>query len=165
MRSRPDLHAAPGAVLPRGVWPSTGCPPAGPPSEHGELERGCEVTIQLDLGPPHPSISVAGVLGRSGGALLTAVLEYVREQDGRPVAVDLRDVSHVDRHGLASIIRSGVALAGTSPAVDQALAHAMRRSRDVESRGETARTSRLPDPGRSSSGIQRQPHRRTPHAL
>lgn len=167
MRSRPDLHPAPGAVLPGGVWPSTGCPRAGPPSEHDDLERGCEVTIQLNLGPPHPSISVAGILGRSGGALLTAVLEYVREQQhGGPVAVDLRGVSHVDRHGLAPITGSGVVLTATSPAVDRVLAGRTRPSRGVESVERSAGSARLPGSGKPSSyEIPRQPHRGSSHHL
>ncbi len=123
MRPRPDLRVAHGAVLPRGVRPPAGRPRAGPPRAHDEPERGCEVTIELDLDPPHPLISVTGVLERSGGALLTAVLEYVREQQhGGPVAVDLRGVFHVDRHGLAPITESGVVLIAASPAVDQVLA-------------------------------------------
>ncbi len=122
MHSPSDLHVAPGATLPSGVSPSTGCPRAGTPCAHDELECGCAVTIQLDLDSPHLLISVTGALGRSGGALLMAVLEYVREQHGRPVAVDLRGVSHVDRHGLAPIAESGVAVTATSSAVDQVLA-------------------------------------------
>jgi hypothetical protein len=93
------------------------------------------VTIQVDLDPPHPVVSVAGVLRRSGGSLLTAVLEYVRDQDGRPVAVDLRGVSQVDRHGLAPIIDSSAVLAGTSPAVDRALTGVTRSSVVGESLG------------------------------
>ena len=163
MSSRPDQHVVPG-TLPLGeVSPSRRCQPTGLPGEDGR-ERGYQVTVNVDLDPPLPVVSVVGVLERSGGALLTAVLEYVREQDGRPVAVDLRGVSHVDRYGLAPITRFGVAIAGTSPAVDQALAHAMRRSRDMEDRAGTARTPRLPDPARPY-GIHRPPPRRAPHPL
>lgn len=83
--------------------------------------RGWAVTIRLDLDAPQPVVFVAGTLERSGGALLTAVLEYVRQQHGGPVAVDLEQVSHVDRHGLASVIESGAVVARASPRVRRAL--------------------------------------------
>src|SRR5687768_11484461 len=103
MSPRPDLQVVPGTLPAGEVSPSRRCRPTGLPGED-DLERGGQVTVYVDLDPPLPVVSVVGVLGRSGGALLTAVLEYVREQDGRPVVVDLGDVSHVDRHGLAPII-------------------------------------------------------------
>jgi hypothetical protein len=92
-------------------------------------------------------VSVVGFLGRSGGALLSAVLEYVRERESEPVALDLRGVSHADRHGLAPVIESGAALAGTSPAVDHVLAGA-RRTTDLLGRAAGADTGRLPGSGK-----------------
>jgi hypothetical protein len=81
----------------------------------------CEVSIQLDLEGPCPVISVTGVLGRPGGALLTAMLQYVRQQHGRRAAVDLRGVPRADRHGLASLIDSGAVIHRASPEVGRAL--------------------------------------------
>jgi hypothetical protein len=97
-----------------------------PLREPGGPERGCEVTVYVDLSPPLPVVSVVGALGRAGGALLTAVLEYVREQDGRPAAVDLRDVPVADSHALVAVITSDAVLVATSPAVDRALADVTR---------------------------------------
>ncbi len=119
------------------------------------------MTLYVDLDPPLPVVSVVGVLGRSGGALLTAVLEYVREQQhGRPVAVDLRGVSHVDRHGLAPIIVSGVVLTATSSAVDRVLAGVRTSSRGVESLERSPGNERLPGSGKPPSyEIPQPPHR------
>jgi hypothetical protein len=123
-----------------------------------DLGRDCEVTIEMDVDGPHPVVSVVGFLGRSGGALLSAVLEYVRERDSGPVALDLRGVSHADRHGLAPVIESGAVLAGTSPAVDQLLAGATRTP-DREGRTAGADTGRLPSSGRPAPDMRpRQPN-------
>jgi len=117
-----------------------------------DLERDCEVTIEMDLDGPHPVVSVVGLLGHSGGALLAAVLEYVRERDGGPVAVDLRGVSQADRHGLAPVMKPGAVLAGTSPAVDEVLAGGTRPSTDVDRRARGAGTGRLPSSGKPVRG-------------
>ena len=129
--------------------------PAGPESRSQsdparteiDPDRECEVTIEMDVDGPRRVVSVVGPLGYSGGALLSAVLEYVRERGCGPVALDLRGVSHADRHGLAPVIESGAVLAGTSPAVDQVLASATRPT-DAEGRNRSAGSGRLPSSGK-----------------
>ena len=99
------------------------------------------MTIQLDLDPPRPVVSVTGALGRSGGDLLTAVLQYARQQHGRPAAVDLQGVSHVDRHGVAALIDSDPVIHQASPEVDRALAASTGvRPRATRMRRERARS-------------------------
>jgi hypothetical protein len=103
-----------------------GASPVGRPPFHralgdGDPDRGCEVHIRLDLDAPRPVVSVAGPLERPGGDLLAAVLEYVRRTNRGPVALDLRGVSRVDRHGLAPVVESGAVVAGASPRVHRAL--------------------------------------------
>jgi hypothetical protein len=90
------------------------------------IGRRCEVLLESALERGRTVVCVVGLLERSGGALLAAVLEYVSEREGAPVAVDLRGVSCADRHGLAPVIESGAVIVGTSPAVDQVLAGATR---------------------------------------
>ncbi len=134
MPSHPDLDVAPGALPPGGVSPSAGDTWAGPSGADDRVEHRCEVLLQPDLDPPRTVVAVVGLLGRSGGALLAAVLEYVREREGGPVAVDLRGVSQADRHGLAPVIESGAVLAGTSPAVEQVLSRGTRALTDLARR-------------------------------
>jgi hypothetical protein len=94
--------------------------------------------------PPRTVVSVVGLLGDSGGALLTALLEYVREREGGPVAVDLRGVLHADRHGLAPVIATGAVLTGTSPAVDRVLAGGTRLAGNAVGHARPAGTLRSP---------------------
>ena len=103
-------------MCPLGRWP------ADSGREDVEPGRGCEVTIERNLDGPHSVVSVAGALEGPGGALLVAMLEYVLDHHGGPVAVDLCRVSHVDRHGLVPVVESdGVAVAGVSASVEEAL--------------------------------------------
>ena len=97
-----------------GTWPA---PDLG---DHA-LDDGCEVLILLDVTGPHPVVSVVGALERPGGALLAAVLEYVRRAHGGLVTVDLSLVSAVDRHGLGPVIATGAAVEGASLRVDRVL--------------------------------------------
>jgi hypothetical protein len=127
-----------------------------------DLGRDCEVTIEMDVDGPHAVVSVVGRLGRSGGALLSAVLEYMRERESGPVALDLRGVSHADRHGLAPVIESGAVLTGTSPAVDRVLAGATRTT-NTEGRTAGADTGRLPSSSKPVPEMgSRQPDRGPP---
>jgi hypothetical protein len=100
---------------PVGWWRSDRAPRDDDP------DRGCEVRIRLDLAARRPVVCVAGPLEQPGGALLAAVLEYVRRTHRGPVALDLRGVSRVDRHGLAPVVESGAVVAGASPQVHRAL--------------------------------------------
>jgi hypothetical protein len=149
MRSRPDLDVTPGAFPAGGASPSA--TRTGASGADDGVGRRCKVSVQSDCDPARTVISVVGHLGHSGGALLAAVLEYVREREGGPVAVDLRGVSHADRHGLAPVIESGVVLAGTSPAVAHVLARARNFSADVVGRPRRAGSGRLPSPGKPVS--------------
>lgn len=90
------------------------------PGDHA-FDDGCEVTVRLHFDGPHPVVSVVGALERPGGALLAAVLEYLRRTHGGPVTVDLSQVSDVDRHGLGPVIATGAAVEGASPRVDRVL--------------------------------------------
>lgn len=138
---------------------STGATRTGLPGAMGPAGSPCEVLLRSDSEPSRTVVSVVGPLGHSGGALLAAVLEYVREREGGLVAVDLRGVSHADRFGLAPVIESGAVLTGTSPAVDQVLAGLVRPADATRrARGGTRQrpTSDKPFPGR------RRPSRRGP---
>ena len=108
-----------------------------------EPGHGWDVTIRLEIDAPQPVVLVVGALQRPGGALLTAVLEYVRQQHSGPVAVDLGQVSQVDRHGLAAVIASGADVASAPPRVRRALEGLTRSSRGMD----MPRMS-SPDPGR-----------------
>jgi ABC-type transporter Mla MlaB component len=99
-----------------------------------------DVTIRLEFDAGQPVVLVAGVLQRPGGALLTAVVEYVRQQHGGRVAVDLGQVSQVDSHGLAAVIASGADVTSASPRVRRALKSLAR------SRGTDRQRMRSPDP-------------------
>jgi len=96
----------------------------------GEKDHGhsWDVTIRLEIDSPQPVVVVAGALQRPGGALLTAVLEYVRQQHGGPVAVDLAQVSQVDSQGLAAVIASGADVASAPPRVRRVLKNLARSS-------------------------------------
>jgi hypothetical protein len=105
--------------------------------------HGWDVTIRLEIDAPQPVVLVAGALQRPGGALLTAVLEYVRQQHGGPVAVDLGRVSQVDSHGLAAVIASGADVTSAPPRVRRAL-----KDLTGSSRGTDMPRMRSPDRGR-----------------
>jgi hypothetical protein len=151
MRSPPDLDVAPGASPAGGASPSAEGTRTDVSGADDDVGRRCEVSLQSDCDPARTVISVVGLLEHSGGALLAAVLEYVREREGGPVAVDLRGVFHADRHGLAPLIESDVVLAGTSPAVAHVLAREGRSSADVVERPRRAGSGRLPRPGKPVS--------------
>jgi hypothetical protein len=122
MRSRLDVHPLTRASrsrdvrdrCPGGAWPAPGSGDHVP-------EAGCDVTVRLHLDGPHPVVSVVGALERPGGALLTAVLEYLRQTHSGPVTVDLSRVSDVDQTGLAPVIAAGVDVDGASARVDRIL--------------------------------------------
>lgn len=109
--------------------------------EH-DPNHGWDVTIRLEIDAPQPVVLVVGALQRPGGALLTAVLEYARQQHGGRVAVDLGRVSRVDSHGLAAVIASGADVTSAPPRVRRAL-KGMTRS----SRGTDMQRMGSPDPG------------------
>jgi hypothetical protein len=146
MRSRPDAIFSP--APPSGGVCSTSGRKADPVRAEADVDLGCEVTIEVCPDRPQPVVSVVGLLGHSGGALLAAVLQYVRARDGGPVAVDLRGVSHADPSSLAAVIESGAVLAGSSPAVDQALAGFPSPWTSVKSRGRIAATGRMSSSGK-----------------
>ena len=128
MRSTSDGHVAFRPLVPQDPPTSPVARSRPDPRPGDEPERGCQVTIRLDLDAPEPVVSVAGTLERPGGALLAAVLEYVRQTHGGPIAVDLSRVSRIDGHGLAPVIESGVVVDGASPRVHRALTGLMGSS-------------------------------------
>jgi hypothetical protein len=113
------------------------------PDRENDPGHGWDVTIRLEIDAPQPVVLVAGALQRPGGALLTAVLEYVRQQHGGRVAVDLGQVSQVDSQGLTAVIASGVDVTSAPPRVRRALKSLARSSR-----GTDMPRMRSPDPGR-----------------
>jgi hypothetical protein len=159
MRSRLDLAVAPAAMSSADVSPSAGDTRMGFPGADAPVGSRCEVLLRSDLDPRRTVVSVVGLLGHSGGALLAAVLEYVRERGGGPVAVDLRGVSHADRRGLAPVIASGAVLAGTSPAVDQVLDRCTRTVTDSARRARGGETGPPPTSGTPLPGRKRPSHR------
>jgi len=80
-----------------------------------------QVTVEVhrDLAPP--VVVVSGCLGRQGGALLAALLAHVQELSGPPVVVDLRQVTHVHRLGLAPVLGAGTVVGDVSPVVAREL--------------------------------------------
>jgi len=107
------------------------------------------VTIRLLLDAPEPVVFVAGALDRRGGALLTAVLEYVQQQHGGSVAVDLAQVSQIDRHGLASVIESGAMVASAPPRIRRVLTGSVRSARGTGRPEKRASASGCRDPATS----------------
>jgi hypothetical protein len=105
--------------------------------------HGWDVTIRLEIDAPQPVVLVVGALQRPGGALLTAVLEYVRQQHGGRAAVDLGQVSQIDSHGLAAVIASGADVTSAPPRVRRAL-----KDLTGSSRGTDMPRMRSPDRGR-----------------
>lgn len=112
------------------------------------LERGaaCQVTVEVHREVVPPVVVVSGCLGRQGGALLAAMLAHVQELSPTPVVVDLRQVSHVDRLGLAPVLDGAAIVGDVSPAVARELralagepAPAGRRCRPVAGVGHRRR--------------------------
>jgi hypothetical protein len=108
----------------------TGRAPAGtaPPRHHAQ--EGCidtfavepdEFTVCVDRSTPRPVVSVIGALDMSGAALLSAMLEHVRQTDGRTAVVDLSHVDYVDSHGLAPVLDANATICGASPLVTRLL--------------------------------------------
>jgi hypothetical protein len=127
---------------------------AGRISDREHDRHGWDVSIRLEINAPQPVVLVVGALQRPGGALLTAVLEYVREQHGGRVTVDLGRVSQVDSHGLAAVIASGAEVTSAPPRVRRALMGLTRSSR-----GTAVPRMRSPEPGRRDSATVSHPLR------
>jgi anti-anti-sigma regulatory factor len=125
------------------VRPCTRGGTGGLPDLENEPGHGWDVTIRLEIDGPGSVVLVVGDLQHPGGALLTAVLEYVRQQHGGPVAVDLGQVSQVDSHGLAAVIASGADVTSAPPRVRRALKRLARSSC-----GTDMPRMRSPGPGR-----------------
>ncbi len=86
--------------------------PLGPPDEF---------TVCVDRSRPRPVVSVIGALDTSGAALLSAMLDHVRQTEGRTAVVDLTHVDYVDSHGLAPVLDADATICGASPLVTRLL--------------------------------------------
>ncbi len=71
---------------------------------------------------PRPVIRVSGALDVSGAALLSAMLDHVRQVEGRTAEVDLARVDYADSHGLAPLLDGRVTIRRASPVVERLLA-------------------------------------------
>ncbi len=80
-----------------------------------------EFTVWVDRSRPRPVVSVTGDLDASGAALLSAMLDHVRESEGRTAVVDLTGVDYVDSHGLAPVLDGDAIICGASPLVTRLL--------------------------------------------
>lgn len=80
-----------------------------------------EFTVCVDRGRPRPVVSVIGALDMSGAALLSAMLDHVRQTEGRTAVVDLTHVDYVDSHGLAPVLDANATICGASPLVTRLL--------------------------------------------
>ena len=80
-----------------------------------------EFTVCVDRSRPRPVVSVTGALDVSGAALLSAMLDHVREMEGRTAVVDLTGVDYVDSHGLAPVLDGDATVCGASPLVARLL--------------------------------------------
>ena len=80
-----------------------------------------EFTVCVDRSRPRPVVSVIGALDTSGAALLSAMLDHVRETEGRTAVVDLTHVDYVDSHGLAPVLDANATICGASPLVTRLL--------------------------------------------
>ena len=156
MRSRPALYPISDAPVPGDVVLAAQVEPADPPTGDG-VGLGGDLTVYVDTDLRLPVVSVVGALEGHGQALLSAVLDHVREQIGPPIVVDLHGVSRTDRHALAPVLTADVVLTDTSPAVDEVLLDLARGSRTA--------AGRVRRPPRASAGTRRgtlptpRPHR------
>jgi anti-anti-sigma factor len=80
-----------------------------------------EFTVCVDRSRPRPVVKVTGDLDVSGASLLSAMLDHVRETEGRTAVVDLTGVDYVDSHGLAPVLDGDAAICGASPLVTRLL--------------------------------------------
>ena len=80
-----------------------------------------EFTVCVDRSRPRPVVSVIGALDTSGAALLSAMLDHVRQTEGRTAVVDLTHVDYVDSHGLAPVLDADATICGASPLVRRLL--------------------------------------------
>jgi anti-anti-sigma factor len=80
-----------------------------------------EFTVCVDRSRPRPVVSVIGALDTSGAALLSAMLDHVRETEGRTAVVDLTHVDYVDSHGLAPVLEANATICGASPVATRLL--------------------------------------------
>ncbi len=108
----------------------TGGVPAGTASGRHHAQEGCtdtapgvpeEFTVCVDRSRPRPVVTVIGALDVSGAALLSAMLDHVRQTEGRTALVDLTHVDYVDSHGLAPVLDADAAICGASPVVTRLL--------------------------------------------
>lgn len=108
----------------------TGGVPAGTASARRHAQEGCtdtapgaldEFTVYVDRSRPRPVVSVIGALDTSGAALLSAMLDHVRQTEGRTAVVDLTHVDYVDSHGLAPVLDADATICGASPLVRRLL--------------------------------------------
>ncbi len=108
----------------------TGGVPAGTASGRHHAQEGCsdtapgvpeEFTVCVDRSRPRPVVTVIGALDVSGAALLSAMLDHVRQTAGRAALVDLTHVDYVDSHGLAPVLDANATICGASPVVTRLL--------------------------------------------
>lgn len=81
-----------------------------------------EVSVCVSRRGPRPVISVSGALDTSGAALLTAMLDHVRQVEGWTAEVDLARVEYADSHGLAPLLDGQATIRRASPVVERLLA-------------------------------------------
>ncbi len=84
------------------------------------------MVVHVSRRSPRSLASVSGAPDRSGGALLAAMREHVRQTDGGPVEVDLAAVDYADSYGLAPLLDRRVTISRTSRVVRR-LFPALRR--------------------------------------
>ena len=80
-----------------------------------------EFTVCVDRSRPRPVVTVIGALDLSGAALLSAMLDHVRQTEGGTALVDLTHVDYVDSHGLAPDLDANATICGASPVVTRLL--------------------------------------------
>jgi anti-anti-sigma regulatory factor len=146
MRTRSALHVVPDALAPGGEAPAEAVEST---ATSVRTPHGTELSVHVDVGSPLPVVSVVGVLEGQGQALLAAVLDHVRERNGRPIAVDLLGVERTDGTALTPVLVADVALVATSAAVDEALVDLARCAR-----ASTGRVPRPAAPVRPRSGAR-----------
>ena len=80
-----------------------------------------ELVVRVDRSRRRPVVTVVGSLHGSGAALLAAMLDHVRQTEGRTAVVDLSHVGDVDSHGLAPVLEANATVRGASPPVTRLL--------------------------------------------